>query len=105
MEEIKPGEYNIPKGYRAILKNHNRVVEIKEKERNPEGYRCRDCKHFTEGYTTYHEFTTTICDLKPKTLSESMRKSIVGIRNKDKQLYYHVTKYSKVCDKFELKTV
>lgn len=101
MEEIKPGLYIVPDGYRVVLKDHNRAIEIREKERNPEGYRCKDCRHFVRGYTSYHEYTTTVCDLKPKTLSEAMRKSIAAIRFGDKQLYYHVTKYDKTCSKFE----
>lgn len=104
MEEIKPGEYSIPEGYRAVLKNHHRVVEIKKKQKGSEGYRCRDCEYFTNGYTSYHEFTTTVCELKPKTLSEPLQRSIAALRFGDKQLYYHVTKYTKPCDKFKLKT-
>ena len=93
METLQKGQYQIPEGMVAVVKNG--VVTIRE-NRTPvvTGYRCRDCKHYVLGHSTSSHYKSTVCLMKPK----EPTKKCPGT-----QLYYSAVPCGKTCEHFELK--
>lgn len=93
METLEKGQYKIPEGMVAVVKQG--IITIRE-NKTPviTGYRCRDCKHYALGHTTSSFYTTTVCLLKPK---KDIKKC------PDTQFYYSATPCGKTCEHFELR--
>ena len=92
METLQKGQYQIPKGMVAVVKNG--VVTIRE-NKTPviTGYRCRDCIHYASGHTTSSHYVSTVCLMKPKTTNKCP----------GTQLYYSAVPCGKTCKHFKLK--
>lgn len=92
--ELKEGEYFIPDGY--TVKRIGCTIHVyKPKPRGLiEGdYRCKDCVHYVEGYTSNSRwYKSLVCQMQPKKQSKD------GM-----VLYKAVSKYGKICDNFRLK--
>ena len=94
MNELKIGEYLIPEG--CTFKRVGNTIQVYRKKKDKlkvDEYRCKDCKHYVEGHTGSHFWTTAVCDMKPK-----KRKCANGHK-----LFYMAQKYGKPCELFELR--
>ena len=93
MKEIKIGEYSIPEG--CIAKIKNGVIIIRESRRKViQEYRCRDCAYCSKGATIKASYwISDICLKKPK-----------GYKNfKGDDCYKAVKLRDKICNNFKLK--
>lgn len=91
--KIDIGEYEIPDECRAKVYGGKVYIYQRRNGRGrPKSTRvhCKDCKHRVLGYACNNICKTNVCELRPKT-------STTG----GKRLYYAVSKYGAVCDKFE----
>jgi hypothetical protein len=92
--ELKEGKYFIPDGY--TVRRVGKILHVykpKSKGLIEGDYRCKDCVHYVEGYTSnVRWYKSIVCDVQPK------REAKDG-----KMLYKAAQKYGKPCDKFELK--
>ncbi len=104
--ELKIGEYLIPEGY-TVKRIGNTLKVYRKKNRTlGEGeFRCKDCKHYVIGHSNLCYWTTTVCDAKPKVLSDAMEKKKKNHKDyRHFKLYFAAITYGKPCDMFELKT-
>lgn len=102
--ELTPGEYILPDGYSFVRRGQVITVYEKKKKTLAFGeYRCKHCKHFVKGHTAPSRWLSTVCDLKPKKLSEAAerRKAEHPIFS-TYTLYYSAKPFDYTCDKFEL---
>lgn len=92
--ELKEGVYFIPDGY--TIKRIGRSIQVYKPRGKclAEGdYRCKDCVHYVEGYTSNSGwYKSIVCDVQPKWKAKDGR-----------MLYKAAQKYGKLCYKFELK--
>ena len=92
--KLKEGEYFIPDGY--TVKRVGRTIQVYKPRTKGliEGdYRCKDCVHYVEGYTSnIRWYKSIVCDVQLK------REAKDGM-----MLYKGAKKYGKPCDNFELK--
>ena len=106
MNELQIGEYFIPDG--CTIKRVGNTIHVYQKKKDKhkvEDYRCKDCKHYTSGHAGLYYWTTMVCDMKPKVLSQAMEKR--KALHKDFQyykLYYTAQKYGMPCNLFEART-
>lgn len=94
---ITKGEYIIPEDCRAMVAG-GKVFVFPKKQKEPTGYRCRDCVHYRKGQTSINQFRDSfgyICEMKPK---EVHNPKFAGQR-----LFYSALKYGKICSHFEKK--
>ena len=94
MQTLKEGYYTISDGF--VVKRNGNVLTVYKtvRKRFVDGqYRCRDCAHNKQGYTTsVRWYMSDICECKPKRIDKD-----------GKQLYYTVSKYGKPCEDFKLR--
>lgn len=95
----------MPEGCTALKVGRTiKVYRKKKGKRAWDDYRCKDCVHYGMGHTGLSRWTTTVCDIRPKRLRESMmRKKASHPIYSGYALYYHAKPYDFICDKFELK--
>lgn len=112
MDNIEPGIYNVPKGYRAILEEHGTVLKIVpriNKLLEPDEYRCIHCIHRMWGYqamcTRYGEPKIGwVCNRRPKDPPRRFYNwcKSLGKNPSDFKTYYTVCDYNKPCNDFEV---
>lgn len=106
MNELQIGEYFIPEG--CTLKRIGNTIQVyrKKVKKLKEGdYRCKDCKHYICGHTCLSHWTTMVCELRPKELSQALeRRKALNKRFKDYKLYRAAQAYNMPCELFEVKT-
>lgn len=102
-QELNVGVYIIPEGCTAKrVGNAIQVYQKKKTKLAPTEYRCKDCKHFVEGHTCFSRWSTKVCHMKPKEVTERMeRKQERVARYKDYKLFYGAQPYGKPCEMFE----
>ena len=101
-KELSLGTYSVPEGCTA--KMVGRTIQVYESKRHSlaqDEVRCKDCQHFTMGHTSLSRYNTSICDAKPKKLSEELeRRRRTNPIYRDYKVFYSAQKYDKPCDKF-----
>lgn len=93
---LHPGAYNLAPDCKAFVRDGKVIVSIK-KRTCVQCDRCRDCKHFGQGYATGGGNYTSICKMRPKKL----RYHAPGVP--PAEVYYATLSFTKACDKFEPK--
>ena len=86
-EILKAGDYILEEG--MTMERTGKFVTVRA-IRNFNVPKCSDCKYFGHGRATRYGYTTTICLLQPK-----------NITDRDGKLYYHIGPRQSPCDKFE----
>lgn len=96
---LTEGEYIIPDDCRVIATKGKVEVFKRLTHRLKAGeYRCKDCKYFSKGPTTFRQssdFWGYVCKQKPKKL-----KYCADVRYR---MYYTAQKYGRICKNFALK--
>lgn len=94
---LSPGEYAVPDDCRAVIEGRRvRVVPRRAVRLSDGEYRCRDCRHFADGYSVSAWYTTKVCLMRPKTVRYGRN------RDTDVPLHYSARPYGKPCPGFEL---
>ena len=90
---LEAGDYILEEG--MVLEKTGKFVTVRPAIKGVKDPRCSDCIHFGHGRATRCGWTTTICLLQPK-----------HITDKDGQeLFYHTGLRQFPCDKFRKKEV
>ena len=101
------GLYDIPEDCRAKIIEGGRKIEIakrKDIRLSPDEKRCGHCKHYVSGHAVLNLWTTTVCNAKPKKLSEALEKRKAAHKvYKNYTLYYGAQRNGKICEMFEEK--
>ena len=89
-EVLKVGTYLLPDDCTVSVVKGKVIVHQKRKSFLKEGdHRCKDCKFNVKGHTIKNAwYSTNVCLLRPK---------------RHAGVYYAVQKYTKICERFQLK--
>ena len=101
-KELSIGTYSVPEGCTAKMVGKTiQVYEAKRHSLTQEELRCKDCQHFTLGHTHLTSYQTTVCDAKPKKLSDELEwRRRANPMYRDYKVFYSAQKYDKPCEKF-----
>ena len=88
---LEIGEYTLEEG--TTIERTGRFVSVRPLIKYTNKPRCSDCKYFSHGRATKCGYTTTVCLLQPK-----------NITDKDgRDLYFHIGQRQIACSKFTKK--
>lgn len=91
--KLQEGEYLIPDGY--SVKQVGRTIQVyksKRKTLKDGDYRCKDCIHCVEGYSSNSGwYMTKVCEEQPKRMSKDGKR----------MFYKSAQKYGKPCEHFK----
>lgn len=88
---LEAGDYVLEEG--MTIDRSGKFITVRPVIKGVKEPRCSDCKHFGHGRATKCGWTTTICLLQPKNITD----------RQGKELYYHVGSRQLPCEKFEKK--
>ena len=90
---LEAGEYILEEG--MTIERTGKFVTVRPVIKGVKEPRCSDCKHFGSGRVTKCGWTTTVCLLQPKNITD----------RQGYKLYYHIGARQLPCEKFEKKGV
>lgn len=97
MTTLTTGVYELPPDCKAMVRDGKVIVTPKKKavDRTP---RCRECKHFAQGFSKYNQrYPSPVCLMRPKENGNTGYSEPV----RSQRRYYSTLVCNKVCDKYE----